>query len=139
MIKQKLDCILLIDDNSANNYLHKRIIDKSGIAKKVVAIDMAHKALDYLKSVENSRFSGPDIIFLDINMPLMNGWEFIEEYKKIYGNQKKEIITFMITTSLNPDDEKRAMNIPLIQGFRKKPLSLDILQDIVEKHFADRL
>ena len=139
MMERQLNCILLVDDNDADNYLHKLVIDKAGITEKVVAVESGEEALAFLRSKENGQHPQPDLIFLDINMPRMNGWEFLEAYSKLDKWQQGGIVVVMLTTSLNPDDEKDAKTNPLINGFKSKPLTQHILQEILEHYFSDRL
>ncbi len=138
-MNKQLDCILLIDDNDADNFFHERVIKKTGCASKVVTKESGEEALEYLKSMTDGKYPKPDLIFLDINMPRMNGWEFLEEYEKLELSQKASIVLIMLSTSLNPDDEKKAKDNPLINDFVNKPLIKDNLREIIEKNFLDHL
>ena len=77
----------------------------------------------------------PDLILLDINMPIVNGWEFMDKYQSLSAEQKAKIVVVMLTTSLNPDDRSRAESIKDIKDFVSKPLDETTLKDIIEKHF----
>ena len=130
---KKLRKILLIDDDEHTNFLNKTIIRHAKFAEEVVSQVRAEEALDYIREqLENGDL--PDLIFLDINMPLMDGWDFIKEYgdMTLNGNQPKVI---MLTSSINPKDEQRAMEIEEITGFRSKPLSHELLEDIFDTYF----
>jgi CheY-like chemotaxis protein len=89
------------------------------------------EALDFLTN-ENQP---PELIFLETNMPAMNGWEFLEDYNKLSVEQKAEVIIIMLTTLLNPADKKRSEKIPGINGFETKPLTREKLIKILERHF----
>jgi CheY-like chemotaxis protein len=130
MIK-KLDCILLIDDNDADNEFHQIIINRMGITDNIQVAEDGVEAITYLTSENNVM---PELIFLDINMPRMNGWEFLEEYKKL-GLKKKQIIILMLTTSVNPEDRERAQRIEEVTGFRVKPLTQAMFKEILESYF----
>ncbi|MBO6606677.1 response regulator [Psychroserpens sp.] len=138
-MKQKLKCILLIDDDEATNFLHKILIDKEGYTEKCVAVQSGKEALDYLKSKEDGEQPQPELIFLDINMPVMNGWEFLEAYNKLDSEQQGHIVVVMLTTSLNPDDKDKAATIDSIAAFRNKPLTIEMVNELIEEHFTDRL
>ena len=130
MIKQ-LDCILLIDDDEPTNYLNKMTLELMGCTRHVRVTQSGQAALDYLRNGSPR----PDLIFLDINMPAMDGWEFMEEYKKLPKEQKADIVLIMLTTSLNPDDKLRTLEIPEIAGFENKPLKQDRLEKLLNQYF----
>lgn len=130
-MKKKLDCILLVDDEEDCNFFHTRILRKMDCVEHIkVALD-GEQALDYLKS-DDIR---PDIIFLDINMPRMNGWEFLEEYKLLPKNKKAQILVMMLTSSLNPDDRERVEAIGELAGFESKFLDEEKMALILDKYF----
>ncbi|MBL4658563.1 MAG: response regulator [Flavobacteriales bacterium] len=137
-MKQKLNCILLIDDDEPTNFINEIVIKKADCAEKVVTKQSAMQALEFLTSKENG-LPTPDLILLDINMPVMSGWEFLEEYRALQGIQKGEIIIIMLTTSLNPRDQTMAESIKEISGFKHKPLIGEMLNEILSEHFADKL
>jgi CheY-like chemotaxis protein len=135
---KKINCILLVDDNPADNEFHKIIIDDSNVCKTVQVATTGRNALDYIiksGSSASEEFPKPDLIFLDINMPGMNGFEFLEEYHKLDEKLKSKIVIIMLSTSLNPDDSERARQIKEVTEFMNKPLMSDSLQKAIEKYF----
>ncbi|MCI2227630.1 response regulator [Polaribacter sp. MSW13] len=137
-MKEKLNCILLIDDDEATNYIHEFIIKKANCAKKVVCKQSGQLALDYLLLKENGKYPQPDIIFLDINMPGMNGWEFLDHYNKLEKNQQAEMILVMLTTSIDPVDKEKAKKLGIVSGFKPKPLTVEMLNNILKEHFPNK-
>jgi CheY-like chemotaxis protein len=125
-MNKKLKCIMLIDDNPDDNFYHERVIRKSESAEKVIAMTDAAEALKFLQS-QTTEEPKPDLIFLDINMPGMNGIEFLYEYGKLANRA----VVVMLTTSENPDDKQRASATKAISDFRTKPLSKEMLGEIV--------
>lgn len=131
---KKLNSILLVDDDEDDNYYHKIIINKMEMVNKIAVAENGIEALAYLKDEANVP---PDIIFLDLNMPKMNGWEFLEQYQHLTIKKKAKVLIVILTTSLNPDDKKRAEEIKDVTGFETKPLSKEILSELLDKHFSD--
>lgn len=138
-MKRKLNCVLLIDDDEPTNFLNKMIIEETGQVESVLVTQSAKDALDYLsgkgKVNDAANLPAPELIFLDINMPAMDGWEFLERYDLLSNAQKSSIIVVMLTTSFNPEDEERARNIKYISSFKNKPLTNEVIMEIIAEHF----
>lgn len=141
-MKKKLNCILLVDDDEGTNYFNQLIIAEMDIAEKVVVTWNGKEAIDYLTNqgdyVSNGRqFPQPDLIFLDINMPKMDGWDFLAAYEHLDEQQKAKIIIVMLTTSFNPNDQHRAAKISSVTDYKNKPLSEEIIREVVRKYFPE--
>jgi CheY-like chemotaxis protein len=141
-MKEKLNCILLVDDDEPTNFLNRITVEELNCVKHVQVIPGAREALDYLHCTAqpeplNERCPRPEIIFLDINMPAMDGWEFLEKYEQMPEMHKNSVIVVMLTTSFNPEDELKARKIPSVKEFRNKPLTPAMLQDILKKYFPE--
>ncbi len=136
---KKVNCILLIDDNHADNVYHSIIIRKAGICNHIKVAENGREGIDYIIKCADSNHSNdfpkPELIYLDINMPGMNGFEFLEEYEKLDHDLKSKIVIVMLSTSLNPDDEKTARDNKEVAEFKNKPLTIEMLQDTVERYF----
>lgn len=128
-----VDCIMLIDDNQDDNFFHERVIRKSNAAKSIIVKDSGTDALDYLSTVHDAARI-PDLIFLDINMPGMNGWEFLEAYNQLPEDKFKKHVIVMLTTSENPDDRKMAQSMEAVSNFQTKPLTREALEDILTRY-----
>lgn len=134
-MNQKLRCIMLVDDNLHDNFFHEREIKKSNLATIVITKTTGLEAIEYLKSKNNNKDNQPDLIFLDINMPGMNGWEFLQEYNQLEKKLQSKVIIIMLTTSDNPDDEAKAKTWSFVSDYITKPLTKKIMEDIIKKHF----
>ncbi len=133
-----LDCIILVDDDKITNFINKKVIKRADLDVAIKVNSSVTEALNYLKGMSQhpiEEYPRPGIIFLDINMPGMNGWDFIDEYKKLPEKQKKRIIIAMLTTSINPDDENAANQIPEINMYLKKPLTVEKLESTIKDYF----
>jgi CheY-like chemotaxis protein len=142
MIKREgLYCILLIDDDEATNFIHEMVIKMAGIDTHIEICSSARKALDYLtckgEYSANTSYPQPGIIFLDINMPGMNGWDFLKEYDLLPDEQKAKVVVSMLTTSLNPDDQEKGNSDPNVERFMIKPLTADKLVSIIDANFKE--
>jgi CheY-like chemotaxis protein len=135
-MKTKLNCILLVDDDDDDNYFHQIIINEMNIVNKIDVVMNGIEALAYLKK-ENQM--PPEIIFLDINMPKMNGWEFLDQYQHLSTEQKAKGLIVILTTSANPDDLKKAKELQDVTGFTTKPLTKEMLTELLQQHFQDYL
>ncbi len=137
MISSKpIRCILLVDDDPDDNFLHRLVIEDSGYCDRVQVAENGQQALAYLTNQVAPDYCRPEVILLDINMPGMNGFEFLAEYEKLDKLYRAEVVVMMLTTSLNPDDKRRANGHGVVIGYKGKPLTRQMLDDIVEQHFS---
>ena len=143
-MKKKLNCVLLIDDDLGTNFINQMILKKADITDHIQTVLNGKEALDFITNKgiyekAGNVFPQPMLTFLDINMPVMDGWEFLEAYHKLEEHQKGHIVIIMLTTSLNPDDKARAEENSEVSGFKNKPLSLQKIENIMQTHFPDYL
>jgi CheY-like chemotaxis protein len=133
---KRIKTVLLVDDDEPTNFINKKIIQASDLVEAIHIANSGQEALAFLnrKSDQDDISAGPDLIFLDINMPAMDGWEFLAHYKKLQDEQKAKVIIVMLTTSLNPDDEAKAKDMKEVCAFRNKPLTQQLLAEIVTKY-----
>jgi CheY-like chemotaxis protein len=126
---------MLVDDNEHDNFFHEREIKKVDASIDVVAKQSGNEALDYLKLNREKENLHPDLIFLDINMQGMNGWEFLEQYSLFTKEVQSHALIVMLTTSSNPADNKRAQSFDFISDYITKPLTQEIMIKISTKYF----
>jgi CheY-like chemotaxis protein len=135
----KLNCIMLIDDDEPTNFISSFYIEEAQCTEHVQISENGQKALNYLTCSEefsgNKGYPCPDLIFLDINMPAMDGWEFLDKYKQLKNEQHGKVIIIMLTTSLNYHDRLRAAKIEEISGFETKPLTAELIDKVIREHF----
>ncbi|MEO6669256.1 MAG: response regulator [Ferruginibacter sp.] len=141
-MKPTLNCIMLIDDDEPTNFLSSMIIEESGCTNRIEVKDSGKLALEYLTSSGQSGYTNelypwPDLILLDINMPAMNGWEFLARYAELGMGHPKKVIIIMLTTSLNPDDKLKVEANTDVTDFKNKPFTKQILDEILECYFSN--
>ena len=121
--------VLLVDDSRASNFMHREMIRETDFAERVdVALD-GEQALEFLRTGDPaSEFFPPSVIFLDINMPRMDGFEFLDACKALPEPQRGSTIIVMVTTSLDPSDRARALATGMVSEFHTKPLSRAALE-----------
>lgn len=137
---QSLEGILLIDDDHPVNFIHRKVIQNTGIGVAVSAITNVQDALDFLtfsgKYAGTEAIARPGLIFLDINMPGLNGWDFLEAYHLLEDRFKARVIIIMLTTSLNPDDREKALKDNEVVDFLIKPLRTERVIEVVNRYFS---
>ncbi len=132
---QQLDCIILVDDDEVTNYVHESVIEDADAAKDVRVAEDGQQALNLLQELEAKESPRPNLIFLDINMPVMNGFEFLNAYQQMKGQFKQPVIIVMLTSSLNTQDVARARAAGAAD-FLDKPLTADKLNKVLGKYFG---
>ncbi len=131
-----INTVLLIDDDITINYFHNRLIQKNELTKSVLISQNGKEGIESIKELnEVCENNEKALIFLDLNMPIMNGWEFLDELKNLNDSLKLNYKLFVLSSSINPDDRKKAENNPLVTGYLSKPLSLEILDQLKNNYF----
>ena len=131
----KYQVVMLIDDNELDNFINQKIIESSLFSKKIYVNSSGVSALEFLKNllVAEKLVSDlmPAVIFIDINMPLMDGFQFIDEYLKLPKNTKRKTKLIILTSSINPSDREMSVKYGDIITFINKPLNEESLALIV--------
>ncbi|MFM7078817.1 MAG: response regulator [Bacteroidota bacterium] len=126
----RFEQVLLVDDNEIDNFINERIITSSGFSANVTVKFSADAALEYLKEVSNDPSRIPDVIFLDLNMPVKDGFGFLEDYTNIDDAVKSKAKVIVLSSSISPDDINRASVNPHVYKYLNKPLSEKYLEAI---------
>ena len=129
-IKSKFKRVLLIDDNTTDLYIMERLITKFNFGKETVQYTCSIKALLYLQENQNDINKLPQIIFVDIHMPIMSGFEFMEEYDKLSLVLKKHCKVYIVSSSIDDNDMKRANDDLNVVAFQIKTITKEFLNSI---------
>ena len=124
---------MVIDDDETDHFLYQRVIKRSNLVEETVFFTLAEDALVYLRRTDRLDIQ---VILLDINMPRMNGFEFLEAATKEFSDEQLGAVVIMLTTSANPRDELRAKSFDVVKGYLEKPLSpehFELLSDIAHR------
>ncbi|MFT4683864.1 MAG: CheY-like chemotaxis protein [Glaciecola sp.] len=131
---RKRPLIGIIDDDQIYQFTLTRIINDNKQAERIITFSDGEKAVQYLNDNKDTNENIPDIIFLDANMPIMDGWQFIEEYASIKTEIEKKVVIIMWSSLVNPIHIERASKISEISEYIIKPMKLDEV-----KRFFDSL
>ena len=129
-------CTLLVDDDPTTNYLNRKLLQRLAVTAQVREALNGREALDLLATscTTPDAPACPALIFLDLNMPVMGGFEFLETYQQLPLAQPP-IVIIMLTTSLHPTDVERAGQLP-VAGFLTKPLTEEKVAQVLHEHFG---
>jgi CheY-like chemotaxis protein len=126
---KKYKTVLMIDDNDIDGFVTKKIIEKSGFAKNVILKKSAFKALEYLRSNDSSGKNFPDIIFLDLRMPEMDGFKFLDEFEKLNNDSSNNCKIVVFSSSIDTDDYNRVKNNKFVKKYIRKPISMEAIKE----------
>jgi CheY-like chemotaxis protein len=125
--------VMVVDDELVDRIMARKVMTRYAFAEEVIVVESAIDALEYLTDPATDPEELPGLIFLDINMPEMNGFDFLDEYSKLPDPIKRRSRIVMLSSSLHPEDRVRALGSPCVCKFLSKPLTKEKLSEIVFK------
>lgn len=129
--------VVLIDDNSADNLYHRLVLEEWMPLLHVTSTSSGAEALEYMADSEEVDQTGYDLLLLDLNMPAMTGWEFLDAFDAQSLSLPSRVILVVLSTTENPDEMARAADDPRVDGFLSKPLVSHRLVTVIGDHKSD--
>ena len=131
---KKFKTVMLVDDNEIDNLINQKMIEATDLAENILTYTGAKGALEFLKNIEKIptmlQTAMPEVIFLDIDMPLMDGFQFLDEFEKFSDEVKNGCAIIMLTSSMNPQDMSKAKKSNFVKKYINKPLTQESLEKL---------
>lgn len=125
--------ICLIDDDNIYQFTARKLLESTGLANQIQSFYNGSEAISYFKDQKNNNLETlPDVIFLDINMPIMNGWEFLEEYHKLYNTFPKPIVVYVVSSSIDSNDMQKSREYNTVSDYIVKPINRIQYKELIE-------
>ncbi|MDR3716354.1 MAG: response regulator [Puia sp.] len=131
-MNQQLQTAGIIDDDEIYQLVMKRTIEQSGLVKSVLQFYDGEEAIYFFKEKQTSTGMLPEMILLDLNMPYMNGWQFLDEFLKIEFEKDYKLSIFIVTSSSTTEEIDRAKDYSIVSGYHIKPISKDTFAEMVK-------
>jgi len=126
--------VLCVDDDGISLTISQLLLKRTGFSAEVITAIDGSDALDYFSNLfadnPNAVEQAPELILLDINMPVMNGWEFLQEYVPLYGEKLNKTRIVILSSTIDPEDFALAKKYPVVIQFISKPLSIENLEEL---------
>jgi len=123
--------VMLVDDNEIDNIINEKIIEATNFAENILKFQTGQEALEYLSDHQNNLGELPEIVFLDINMPIMDGFQFLEDFEKFSDDVHAKCKIIMLSSSISPKDIDRAASSRYVKKYLNKPLKPRYLEAIL--------
>lgn len=130
-----LKTILCVDDDPITLMLCKKVILKAEFSKDVLFANNGQEAFDFFQSLVSKKnnaeeYQLPQLIFLDLNMPIMNGWEFLESFKDHFSNEFAQTKVIILSSTIDPSDYNKAKQYDVVSHFLSKPITVEMLENL---------
>jgi CheY-like chemotaxis protein len=127
-----LNTIFIVDDDPIHQQITEIMLDRLNITNAVSKYSDAQEVLDYLRDFGSDASKLPDIILLDLNMPVMDGWEFLDRFQQLRDGLTKPIRVYVLTSSIDEKDQERVSSYDFVNGYLTKPLTNDVIMQLAD-------
>ena len=122
---------MVVDDSAPDRFIARKLLGRNQIAEQVTPVESGIEALEHIKALAGDTTRLPQVIFLDIRMPIMDGFEFLECFEALPAGLRTGIVIYMLTSSAYVEDRKKAEQFPSVKGFIIKPLTEKTLAEFL--------
>ncbi|MAU71376.1 MAG: response regulator [Pseudozobellia sp.] len=129
----KINTTCIIDDDPIFVYSTKRIMKEVDFSDEIMVFNNGQDAIDGLSDMVENNLKLPPVIFLDLNMPIMNGWEFLDDFVQIPNPNREQVVIYIISSSIDPRDLERIKNYPAVNNYILKPVVREDLHTVLEQ------
>ncbi len=131
MNRKEPPVVAVVDDDSVYQFTASRTLQATHLADQILQFQNGSEALSFLREACKASHAVPDIIFLDINMPITDGWGFLEEFNELKTHLGKDVKIYVVSSSIDPRDRNRARNYPDVADYMEKPISLSKFSEVL--------
>ncbi|WP_317168305.1 response regulator [Pelagihabitans pacificus] len=132
MTMKKIESACIIDDDPIFIYGTKRMMNEVNFCNQILVFNNGQDAIDGLNEITTRGEDLPEVIFLDLNMPIMNGWEFLEDFVKIPNHNREKVVIYIISSSIDPRDLERIKDYEVVNNYILKPVSPEDLEKVLQ-------
>jgi CheY-like chemotaxis protein len=125
--------VCLIDDDRIYQFTAKKILESTGLSKEIFIFNNGEEAINFFRENSQAAEKLPDIIFLDINMPVMDGWQFLEEFQVLHQDLGKKISIYMVSSSVDDYDIKKSKEYSLVADYVIKPINRERFEQLIHE------
>ena len=132
MSMENIDTLCIVDDDSIFQFITQKVIEKTKLVREIKVFPNGLEAIEFLKTARANPQELPDVILLDLAMPVLGGWDFLEEYIALKPHLGKQIMIYIVSSSIDPADIQRARSISEVTDFIIKPVTREKFVALVE-------